>query len=120
MEDRIKLLNHLDSVDLPSFCQEVESVVSKGLHFAVYPDQKALWDTIKGTEALVRFISAVKAQFSLLFNKCGKGANKHAWFLYAWARYMLTHTGSSISSENQILWKDLIASYADDVSEDTK
>jgi len=120
VDDRKKLSNSLDSLDLPSLCQEVESIVSKGMHLTIFPDRKALWDTVKGSDALSRLITAAKKEFVLLYNKCGKGANKQARFLHAWMQYMLSHTRSSPSAENQMLWKDLITSYPHEVSEDTR
>jgi len=120
VKERKELMNNLESLDLATVCQEVELMISKGIHFTVYPERKALWDTIKGSKALHDFISLGKAKFVQLYHSCGKGADKYSRFYYAWMQYMASYTNDKPSAEKELVWVNLIASYSLDVSEDTR
>ena len=49
VNERKELIKYLESLDLSIVCGEVESLISKGMHFAAYPERKVLWETIKGS-----------------------------------------------------------------------
>ena len=118
VRERKELMSSLESLDLPTVCQEVESLVSKGMHLTIYPERKALWDTIKGSKALHNLISAAKAKFTQLYHSCGKGADKYSRFYFAWMQYMASYTSHKLSSD-KATWINLTASCSSYISEDT-
>lgn len=106
VKERKELMNNLEALELPTVCQEVESLVSKGIHLTVYPERKALWDTIKSSKALHDLISVAKAKFTQLYHSCGKGADKYSRFYYAWMQYMVPYTSHKPPS-NQAFWMNI-------------
>ena len=122
VKERRQLTCVLESLGLDpiSLCQELESRISKGVHFTIYPERKALWDFIRCSRELPNFISVAKARFMQLYMSCGKGSNKYAHFFRAWKEYMVTHTCDNPSPENIAIWEKLVASYPYAIPEDDK
>jgi len=92
--ERNEIVHFLEAIDLPAMCQEVEATVNKGMHFTIYPERKALSDTIAGSNGLLKFVSAAKDKFIQLYISCGKGADKSCRLFCAWLEYMVYHTTS--------------------------
>ena len=111
-------MKDLETLELPVVCKEVESLVSKGMHFAVYPERKALWETLKGSKGLHNLISVAKAKFVQVYHLSGKGADKFSRFYCAWLKYMASYTSDSPSTEKET-WINLTTSCTP-VSEDTR
>jgi len=99
-------------------CQEVKAAVSKGTHFAVYPERKALWDAISASNGLLRFLSAAKTKFIQLYLCCGKGADKSCHLICEWLKYMVSHTVDK-NGEAEGLWSTMIVSYSGEITEET-
>jgi len=85
----------------------------------VYPERKALWDTITCFKELPSLISVTKAKFIQLYMYL-QGTNKYAHFLRSWNEYIATHTSDNPSPENVIIWQKMIVSYSHTISEDDK
>ena len=94
-------MKYLKTLDLSIVCEEVESLISKGVHFAAYPERKALWETIKGSKELHDLISGAKRKFSQLYHSSGKDADKSCRFYHAWLEYMASYTSDSESADKK-------------------
>ena len=99
-------MKYLKTLDLSIICEEVESLVSKGMDFVAYPKRKALWETIKGSKVLHDLISGAKRKFVQLYHSSGKGADKSCRFYRAWLEYMASYTSDSESADKEY-WMNL-------------
>jgi len=113
-KERNKIVHISEAINLPAVCQEVEAAVSKGVHFTVYPERRALWDTIAGSNGLLKIVSAAKDEVIQLFLSCGKGADKSCRLFCAWLEYMMYHTTSK-ADETEGIWRSMIELYLGEI-----
>ena len=106
----------LEAINLREMCQEVEATVSKEMHFTVYG---ALWNTIAGSNGLLKFVSTAKDKFIQLYLSCGKSADKCCQLFCAWLEYMAYHTTSK-ADETEGIWRSKIEFYSGEISEDSR
>ena len=101
----------------------VEAAVTSGLHLTCYPERKAFWGSIKGTQALHAFLVHATSHFASAYQRT-KGADKYPQFFLAWMQYM--HTIASGDQPDQpsdpgiVLWEEVVKCHAQIISDEDR